>query len=227
MPTGRPPKRQHGTPKKRNVDPKLPKVRRDKIVRKLKRPVADVVEEQNNNNDGGGEVREKALEHVGEVSKERKQGRPSLSTAGPMNQDQLKERRKELNKARRDESKEKERQDEITNVRRSAAGKRWKSEEEKKKQHKPDKCDEEVLSLLPDGFAVKLDILSMVAPSFPECPILSSKPCLANRLGKSTIYKQLRAVKNCLISCPLANQVILSWACKLAITDYNELIFYT
>ena len=107
-------------------------------------------------------------------------------------------------------------------MRRSAAEKRWKSEEEKKKQCKPDKCDEEVPSLLPDGLAVKLDILSMVAPSFPDCPILSSKPCLANRSGKSTIYKQLKAVKACLISCPLANQVILSWACKLAITDYAE-----
>ena len=74
MPAGQPPKRQHRTPKKRNVDPKLQKVRRDKEVRKLKRPVADVVEEQNNNNDGGGEVRKKALEHVGEGSKKRKQG---------------------------------------------------------------------------------------------------------------------------------------------------------
>ena len=100
MRAGRPPKRQHGTPKKRNVDPKLPKVPRYKEVRKLKCPTADVVEEQNNNNDGGGDVREKALEHVGEVIKKRKQGRPSLSTAGPMNQDQLKERRNELKKAR-------------------------------------------------------------------------------------------------------------------------------
>ena len=88
---------------------------------------------------------------------------------------------KELNKARQDESKEKERQDPITNVRKSAAEKRGKSEEEKKKQCKPDKCDKEVLSLLPIRLAVKLDILSIVAPFFSEWPILSSKPCLANR----------------------------------------------
>ena len=97
MPAGRPPKRQHGTPKKRNVDPKLPKVRKEKEGRKLKRPLKDVVEEQNNNSDGGGDVREKrekASEHEGEVSKKRKQGRPSRSTAGPMNHNQQKERRK-------------------------------------------------------------------------------------------------------------------------------------
>ena len=167
MPGGRP-KKKGGKPKREDVDLKLPKVRREAAVKKLRRPVNEAMVEQNNNDDGDRKVEEEVLEELEgevEVSKGSKQGRPSLSPAGPMNADQLRQRMKEVNKARREETKMSERQEQISKVRKEAAELRWKNEEERKKQHKPEKCDEEVLGLLPDGHALKLDILREAIPN--------------------------------------------------------------
>ena len=62
----------------------------------------------------------------------------------------------------------------------------------------------------------------MVTPIFPHCSIESRRPYLTSRIGKSHLYESLASVKECLRSCPLANKVILVWACDLAHTEYEE-----
>ena len=82
MPGGRP-KKKGGKPKREDVDLKLPKVRREAAVKKLRRPVNEAMVEQNNNDDGDRKVEEEVLEELEgevEVSKGSNQGRPSLSS---------------------------------------------------------------------------------------------------------------------------------------------------
>ena len=67
MPGGRP-KKKGGKPKREDVDLKLPKVRREAAVKKLRRPVNEAMVEQNNNDDGDRKVEEEVLEELeGEV----------------------------------------------------------------------------------------------------------------------------------------------------------------
>ena len=160
-------------------------MQRKASLTKLQCPSNEVLVEQNNNNSGDINMNDEVLdEPEGEVEVARgsKHGRPSLSPAGPMNADQLRQRMKEVNQARRDETKKSERQEQISKVRKEAAELRWKNHDEKKKHHKPEKCDEEVPGLLPDGHALKLDILGWLLHAFQSAQYyLASLVCPAEK----------------------------------------------
>ena len=199
MPGGRKPKPNRGRPAE-TVDPKLTKVVRRKVLNKL----------SNQRKQDSDEEKE-----------ERRRGRPPLTPATPMNRSQLKERMKTLNKEKRKEILEEAKQQTLAEKRRVAANARWKKNREKSKVHGVERCTEEVRSLLPPSFSGQLDLLSLLVPSFPECALTSSKPGLSQREGKSWMYEKLKSVKACLSSCPLANQILLSLACELALLDYD------
>ena len=124
-----------------------------------------------------------------------RKGQPSLNYAGPMNEEQLKARRLELYREKKEHDKKEEKEKHISEARKEAVKIRWEKEKERKKVHNMERCREELYGILPGGFIPQLDILSMVVPSFPDCSIESSRPCLTSRIGKSCFYESLALVK--------------------------------
>ena len=207
-----------------NIDPKLPKTHRQKTRRRI--TCAQYKEQENESTEESDitveEVEEQIFDYEGTTTKRYRRGRPSLSSAGPMNEEQLKARKQELYRDKKEQDKKEEKEKQISESRKEAVNIRWEKEKERKKVHKIERCREELYGRLPGGFILQLDILSMVTPIFPDCSIESSRPCLTSRIGKSRLYESLASVKECLRCCPLANKLILVWACDLAQTEYEE-----
>lgn len=196
-----------------------------KIQNDKKRDNMKKTAEEPKGEDGGptSDEEEETEKEIGEGKKKQKlkKGRPSLNAEGAMTENELKERRNELNKAKRKEETEDMKRLDLEVKRRNAVQKRWEKEREMKKVHGLVRCREEVRGLLPGGLHQELDLLSMVAAWRPVCPVLSTSPGLSSREGKTVQYERLAQLKTTLSSCPLADMVILSWARDLATMDFD------
>ena len=162
MPRGRPAKSKRGHTTSEELDPKLPKRNRNLILKRLQ-------------NEKRKKFEEKELKEDIEENK-RNKGRPSLRPEGPMNENELKERRKDLNKIMRKEEAKEQKMSDKEEKRRQAANIRWNNEREKKKVHSLVKCRTEMRALRPDSLRSDLDLFSMVVKWRQECPILSTSP---------------------------------------------------
>ena len=207
MPRGRPAKSKRGHTTSEELDPKLPKRNRNLILKRLQ-------------NEKRKKFEEKELKEDIEENK-RNKGRPSLRPEGPMNENEPKERRKDLNKIMRKEEAKEQKMSDKEEKRRQADNIRWNNEREKKKVHSLVKCRTEMRALRPDSLRFDLDLFSMVVEWRQECPILSTSPCLSSRSGKTQQYERLQQLKSCFSSCPYVNKTILTWATDLATKNYD------
>ena len=236
MPRGRPKKSKRGNKTDKIVDPKLSKVQRRRELDKLSH-------HQKNTQETSSEDEE--FKDDGAISTEEE----NFEDKGSMNTEEKKERKRCLEKDRYYNKKEEKRQEDITDKRRSARNVQWKNarEEEaikdKKKMEKQSRRDDEskaessqtwpslrtrqraqaeLRGILPKSFPSQLELLAMSVGKFPKCRVTSSQPHLSCRDGKSVIYRQLKVVHEWLAACTFSDQIILHWACDLAVTDYND-----
>ena len=212
------------------VDKKLSLKRRRKELDSQRHQQSNAKEEQR------GEKKERA-------GKRPCRGRPSLKPEGPMNEEELKERKRESQSKKR-------RDDVISEVRRNAVKKRWDNDDEperkgwegleeegrykevedeveiqlEKKEKKKGDCSErtvqrwqaDLMSVLPTGFSMQLDLLSQIVGQYPDSRLLCLNPKLPTREGKSFFYRKL------LSCCPYSQFVIRYWAACLSCTDYGK-----
>ena len=81
----------------------------------------------------------------------------------------------------------------------------------------------ELEGILPRCFEQQLIMLGMVSKHFPESsPIAIVNPGLIGREGKSEFYRKLQTVRKFLEPIPVKAELLLSWACDLALTDYEQ-----
>ena len=222
-----------GRPKKKGkvavseVTSKLPKSRRKKELERNR--VEQSNEEEHDN--------------------KRSVGRPPLISGHPMNEEELKERMKHINKVKReDEAEDQLRRDEeqeqeqhskdLSDKRRAARQTQWENfrlkqeENEKKKLNKEahravrtlEKWEQELVRMLPEALHSQLDLLALSISSFPEseCGVTVEKAKLTSREGKSQFYRTLKSVKDLLQSCPFRDNLMFNWASKLSQIDYSD-----
>ena len=168
MPRGRPAKSKRGHTTSEELDPKLPKRNRNLILKRLQ-------------NEKRKKFEEKELKEDIEENK-RNKGRPSLRPEGPMNENELKERRKDLYKIMRKEEAKEQKMSDTEEKRRQAANIRWNNEREKKKVVK---CRTEMRALRPDSLRSNLYLFSMVVVWRQDYSILSTRSGLSSHIGKT------------------------------------------
>ena len=135
-----------------NIDPKLPKTHRRKTRRR--KTCAQYKEQENESTEESDitveEVEDQIFDYEGTMTK-RRRGRPSLSSVGPMSEEQLKARKQELYRDKKEHENKEEKEKQISEARKEAVNIRWEKEKERKKVHKIERCREELYGRLPGG----------------------------------------------------------------------------